>query len=626
MTRTLDTPFKPELPDSVGEWQIRRKYLIEQIRVALALWPQQAKTVIPPVRIVDRIEQAGYSIENILIETWPRFYVGANFYLPRDTPHPHPAILIPHGHWPLGRLQDDPDVADTTPGDPPAAGRCSHLAIGANFARLGFGALLYDMVGYNDAGRMPHRIAIDAGDQLWGVNLMGFQTWNSRRVLDYLTSRPEVDSSRIGLTGASGGASQSLMLAAVDERIQAMVPVNMVSAHMQGGCICENAPGLRLDTNNVEIAALFAPKPMRIIAATGDWTCNTPVLEGPAIGKIYRLLGAEEKYDWVQFNYEHNYNLISRRAAYRWFQRWLQGIESDETVETPHRIESAEKLRSTKRNFSLKHPISPVRLKQSMKRAIGEGLPSPIGRGAPLDNRAKRLYRVAFQRLFAHHFETWMCELAIGRSSGLIHVWDGERFVGGNFEVGLIDRRSNQNSLVLVYPEGDLPQTLEATEIITSKRLQMPIGLCDTDKSEHDVFFTTYNRTQAIHRVTAITNAIEGFSRRIHHPVDLIGIGGTGALVLLAAAVASERVRSVTVDLEFFKARDEESYRDRLFVPGILRFGDLRMAALLLSPRSLHIYQCIPGEWRAVRKYYNDINCSDRLLLSPKPLTTTSVV
>ncbi len=592
--------------------------------MSLGLWPAQANVMIPPVRVIDRIEQVDYSIENILVETWPRFFIGANLYLPQDTSHPHPAILIPHGHWPLGRLQDDPDVAEAAPGHPPAAGGCSHLAIGANFARLGFVALLYDMVGYNDSSQMPHRLEIDAGDQLWGVSLMGFQTWNSQRVLDYLSSRPEVDSSRIGLTGASGGASQSLMLAAVDERIQAMVPVNMVSAHMQGGCICENAPGLRLDTSNVEIAALFAPKPMRLIAATGDWTCNTPVIEGPAIQKIYQLLGAEEKFDWLQFNYEHNYNHVSRMAAYRWFQRWLQGIENDDAAEMPHCIEPVGKLQCTKQNFIGKHPLSAVKLKRSLKIAISKGLPSPIGSDTPLDNKAKRLYRTAFQHLFAYRYHDWMCELPAGKNSGPIKAWDGERFVGGYFETGKISHDACPNSLMLVYPEGDLALDLKDPEIIAPKRLLLPVGLCDTDKDEQDVFFTTYNRTQTIRHVTVITNAIEGLSRRVHRPVDLIGIGGTGALVLLAAAIVSERVRSLAVDMEFFKVRNEKSYQDRLFVPGILRFGDLKMAALLLSPKPLHLYQCNPGEWRLVRKHYKDINCSNRLLISQKPLTINS--
>ena len=93
----------------------------------------------------------------------------------------------------------------------------------------------------------------------------------------------------IGATGASGGATQTFMLAAIDDRIQFSAPVNMVSAIMQGGGLCENAPNLRLDTFNVEIASIMAPRPMILVSATGDWTKNTPTEEFPAIRAIYDL-------------------------------------------------------------------------------------------------------------------------------------------------------------------------------------------------------------------------------------------------------------------------------------------------------------------------------------------------
>ena len=77
------------------------------------------------------------------------------------------------------------------------------------------------------------------------------------------------------MTGESGGGTQTFLLAAVDDRVAAAVPVNMISLHMQGGCLCENLPGLRLETNNVEIAATIAPRPLLMVSATGDWTNET---------------------------------------------------------------------------------------------------------------------------------------------------------------------------------------------------------------------------------------------------------------------------------------------------------------------------------------------------------------
>src|SRR5207302_5943255 len=101
------------------------------------------------------------------------------------------------------------------------------------------------------------------------------------------------------------------------------VTVNMDSAYLQGGCRCENGPGLRVGSDNVEIGAMMAPKPLLLVAATGDWTKNVPNEEWPAIKKVYDLYGAGDKTAVVQFNYGHNYNIESREAMYTWFGKWL---------------------------------------------------------------------------------------------------------------------------------------------------------------------------------------------------------------------------------------------------------------------------------------------------------------
>ena len=116
---------------------------------------------------------------------------------------------------------------------------------------MGFVVFAYDMIGYGECTQLPHEFA----DPPWGLNLLGLQLWDSLRVVDYVRSLPQVDSKRIGVTGSSGGGTQTFLLTAVDDRIACVVPVCMVAAEFQGGCSCENAPGLRIGLNNVEIAA-----------------------------------------------------------------------------------------------------------------------------------------------------------------------------------------------------------------------------------------------------------------------------------------------------------------------------------------------------------------------------------
>ena len=99
---------------------------------------------------------------------------------------------------------------------------------------------------------------------------MGLQTWNSVRALDFLASLPDVDKQRLACTGESGGGTQTFMLGAVDDRLAVQAPIVMVSHTMQGGCSCENAPGLRVEYSNMEIAAVPAPRPQILVAATND--------------------------------------------------------------------------------------------------------------------------------------------------------------------------------------------------------------------------------------------------------------------------------------------------------------------------------------------------------------------
>ena len=160
-----------------------------------------------------------------------------------------------------------------------------------NLARQGYVVFAYDMVGYNDTIQTPH-IFGNPREQLWGFGPLGLQLWNSIRAVDFVSSLPDVDAARLGATAASGGATQIFLLTAVDDRIKVAVPVNMVSAIMQGGSPCENAPGLRFDTFNVDFARMIAPRPLLMVSASGDWTHNNLVEEVPAVKRTYELYDA----------------------------------------------------------------------------------------------------------------------------------------------------------------------------------------------------------------------------------------------------------------------------------------------------------------------------------------------
>ena len=319
--RTTDTHLPlPQFTD-LKAWEQRRLFLRNQILVSAGLSPMPEKTSLH-AQIFGKIEEKDYIIEKVLIETLPGFYLGGNLYRPRDGRAKHPGLLNPHGHWPYGRLENQPLY--------------SGPSFGISLARQGFVVFAYDMVGYTDTIQLPHRFG-NPEQRLWSFGPLGMQLWDSIRSLDFLASLDDVDATQMGIVGASGGGTQAILLAAVDDRIQFASPVNMVSAIMQGGDLCENAPGLRLNTSNVEIAALFAPKPMLLVSATGDWTRNVPKEEFPAIRRIYDLYGKSNQVEAVQIDQVHNFNQLSREAVYRFLAKVYPRL-SDARERTEHDI------------------------------------------------------------------------------------------------------------------------------------------------------------------------------------------------------------------------------------------------------------------------------------------------
>lgn len=308
-------------------WRARSEEIRRQILVSSGLWPEVDRGPVK-AELSGRLERDGYSVEKLHLETLPGFKLTATLYRPLGRKGPFPAVANPHGHWKTGRFTDQADCS--------VPGRC------INFARMGMVAVAYDMLGHGDLAPLGHKF----GDIPWGLSLQGLQLWNSLKVVDFLCSLPEVDKTRIGVTGASGGGTQTFLLAAVDPRIVAAVPVNMVAAACQGGCLCENAPLLRLDLNNVEIAASIAPRAaLLLMACTGDWTSDVPTVEGPALQKVFGRLGVPGKFRAVQIKADHNYNQETREYVYAFFQeQLLGGPKADRLPETPFKAEPRESM------------------------------------------------------------------------------------------------------------------------------------------------------------------------------------------------------------------------------------------------------------------------------------------
>lgn len=312
-------------------WEARAQAIRKAILKGARLDPLPPKTPLSPIenpRVIihnERHRVNQYMIKNVAFEATPGFFVTGNLFIPLNKEGPFPGILVPHGHFgPWG------GYARTLP---------ENQILCTRLAEMGAVVFTYDMVGWGDSQQLNH-------PDFYGFwvfenhthfkdgtknNLLALQLWDSIRAVDYLESlrdeneRPLVDSRRIGVTGASGGGTQALYLAAVDPRIAAAALVVMVAAGHTGDDYCEDGMPVHTvegqrKTNNTEIAATFAPKPMLFISDGHDWTRWFPKSNYPYIKKIWGFYNMANRGLNSHFPKEyHDYKRNKRDVVYDFF-------------------------------------------------------------------------------------------------------------------------------------------------------------------------------------------------------------------------------------------------------------------------------------------------------------------
>ena len=595
-----DTHFTMPAYESSEAWLKRAAFLKKQILSSAGLLPLPEKTPVN-AEVFGKIEREGYSIEKVLLETYPGFYLGGNLYRPSGRPGKSPGVASPHGHWQYGRLENQPL------GSIPARG--------ISLARQGFVVFTYDMVGYNDTTQAPHGFG-GAREALWSISLLGLQLWNSIRAVDFLASLPDVDPDRIAATGASGGGTQTFLLTAVDERVKVAAPVNMISAIMQGGSACENAPNLRVGANNVEIGALNAPRPLLLVSATGDWTRNTPGEEFPAIQNIYRLLGAEKNVEQIQIDAPHNYNQASREAVYRFFGARMLGSTGG-GAEKSFRVEQLGDMLSL---YMRQRPANAVTLEQLTANLIEEAKRG-IERLRPRDPSTLEQAKAAFRERLSFSLLASLpapVEVAAQKKDSLV---SGETLVLSRHGKGdripavwLQPRRANSQAAptLLVHPQGVawvLSSSESATGFVRGVLQRggavlgidaFQIGQARAPRDQTKRFFTTFNQTDDANRVQDILTAI-GYlrSRAASAEVNLMGLEMAGVWSCLARALADDKV-NLAADLSRFRTDTDSEYAEKLFIPGLRKAGDFRAAAVLLSSGKVLLHNTgpeFPDQW-----------------------------
>ncbi len=453
----------------------------------------------------------------------------------------------------------------------------------------------YDMVGYADSQQIKHRQGFTDPDAvLWQQNFMGLQTWNSIRALDFLLSLPEVDPQRIGVTGASGGGTQTFMLCAVDDRPDVAFPAVMVSTAMQGGCICENCSYLRVGTGNIELAALFAPKPLGMTAAN-DWTKEIETKGYPQLKQLYRLYGAEDKVlakAFLQFG--HNYNQVSREVMYNWFNKHLGLGLPTPVTEEPYVPVPIEDLSVFDEKHSLpKDAIDAMALRDYLtkesKRQLRELLP----------NNANRLKK------FRKTIETGLRVMMTGGLAEIKKVDTAILFAQKPNKVIILSAKTFPGfakDTVVIWVSPNTKAHLKNKDKLKAKNQSatfLPIRVLGVDQpgplqkvnSRYAGYTWGYNPTVLAYRVQQILNAV-ALARKSPKvkKVHLVGIGEAGPWVLMARALCGDAVDRTAADMNQFRFEEILSNQDEMMQPGALKYGGLPAFSALCAPHELFVY------------------------------------
>ena len=569
-----------------GAWKARAAEIRKRILVSAGLWPLPERTPLN-AEVYGRVECDEYSVEKVRFQSYPGFYVSGNLYRPhahRYVRPPYPAVINPHGHWTHGRLE----VTDNA----------NFPGLGANLARLGFVCFAYDMVGYADCKQVQHNFAPNLD---WGVDPSALQLWNSIRVLDFMESLPDVDPKRIACTGASGGGTQTFLLAAVDDRVAVSVPVNMVSHEYPGGCLCENLPLLRVGVSNVEIAAAIAPRPQLLVCCTGDWTQHVPEGAAPDIKKVYELFGAGERLAWVRYDFPHNYNQNTREAMYAWVSRWLNwGSAVERIPEQLPNVEPHEFLTVYDHTHPLpKDALDEAGLVAKMKGVYAERLESLRPRDAASLARFREVIGAALPHVWTvdwpqhanvaeeftelRGFGPMSCTIVAGLGHGLANgvLCHPEPAV------------QKGRAVVIAQPTGKEPEGPNPlVQFLNKAGCTVFVIFLDGDaetlpdpSAEEKRFPGSYHRTGTAWDVQHLVDAL-AYVRTLKGVTDvkLVGLGRTGPAALIAGAISPD-VSRVIVDLSEMPKKTQ---------PCSAAYGGFPAAAALVAPRGLVLHGVPP--------------------------------
>jgi dienelactone hydrolase len=626
--KTLDGYFPFTPPTDAAAWPARREAVRRRVLVSLGLWPEPTKTPLEPV-IHGRIDRGDYTVEKVFFESLPGLFVTGNLYRPKHVTGRAPGVLFAHGHWRNARLAEEtPEKlrAEIAGGEErfEQGGRSRFQSLCVQAARMGCVVWQWDMLGESDCLQLSHELVHRFAKQRpdmnaatgWGLyspraearlqSVMGLQAWNSVRSLDFLLSLPEVDPARIAMTGSSGGGTQTMILAAIDDRLALSYPVVMVSTAMQGGCTCENASLLRIGTGNVELAALFAPKPQGMNTAN-DWTKELATTGFPELQRLYGLLGAKDAVALQRGeHFPHNYNAVTRSGFYTFLNRHFRLGLPAPVIERDYEPLSREELTV----WDADHPAPPANDPAFEKRLLSwlaADSDATVGRLTATADGMAEVIRPAFETLVGRSFadtgkvawEQADDALADGtrRTSGVVRnqthgeevavtllapdAWKGDVIIwlGDRGRGSLADEGGRPVPAVARLLAGGAA----VVGVDLFRHTEDPPAKNRTVREDREAAAYTYGYNhpllaQRAHDVLTVLVALQrgglgdlGRPRR----VMLAAFGETAPVAAAARAVAGAAIAKTALDTRGFRFAELADWRDPSFLPGGAKYLDL---------------------------------------------------
>jgi len=610
-------------PESRDEWERRRGELQAKLRQTLGNFPWEDRPPLRP-RITGRIDHGDHVVEKILYESLPGLYVTALAYVPKSATGQMPAVLCVNGHWPDAKATEI------------IQRRCIGLA------RMGVMAFCQDVIGTGErqafSGSTPQSYhGFFRGATPWIVDrtVQGYVMFECMRALDYLLTRGDVDPARIMCTGTSGGGMQSMYFAALDDRLAGAVPVCYVSSyevHMGAtACVCEVPASVLRFTNQWEILALHAPRPLLCIAASRDVPVFQPAPMLSTLDRtrqVYKLYDAAEQVTSAVVDSGHDYNKQMRELFYKHVAKYLLGRPDENIVEPddlpvepiaalqvglPAGSETMQSL-TYRRAGELAGQIEQPRdvehwrkLKQSQQKRLRDDI-----LGGNLDHQSAKH---ALHRKFHHNGHTvehWTFEPEPGIIVPAVLYLPSDRTGDGKlpaalvvdeggkqsaFDRGLVDELANQGFIVLAIDYRGAGETAG-----TVPAIEYGPGTPEYNLSNYSLFI---GRPLAGARVADIRCATDFLANRPEVDASRIAIAGRGrgALSAVLAASFDDRLRCVVADelLTTWVFNDEfVGIGLAYMIPRILTVGDMPHLLAHVAPRPLLITNPVDGRRRVV--------------------------